>query len=118
MLNIVNQLSEEALGQTFSSEDDDLFNPESVHYLRSFESEPEELLKKLVACQSFEISFTVPDKKSLSDKFLCIAKVCAAAAAAAGAASPDLIFTGYGDSADSARVDCCRNALEYFRVIN
>ena len=116
MLNIVNQLSEEALGRTFSSDDDDLFNPESVHYLRSFESEPEELLKKLVARQSFEISFTVPEKKSLSDKFLCIAKVCAAAAAAA--ASSDLIFTGFGDSADSARVDCCRNALEYFRVMN
>ena len=117
MLNIVNQLSEEALGRTFSSDDDDLFNPESVHYLRSLESEPEELLRKLVARQSFEISFTVPEKKSLSDKFLCIAKVCAATAGAA-AASPDLIFTGFGDSADSARVDCCRNALEYFRVMN
>ena len=114
MLNLVNSMSDEDLEKSFTN-DDDLFDPESVHYQRSFETDPEELFRKLVSRQNSTISFTVPEKKSMGDKFMCFAKVDAAAA---GASDSNLIFTGFGDSAQSARVDCCRNALEYFRIMN
>ena len=114
MLTIVKSMSPEALEQTFQADDDDdatddFKNPESDYYKMAFQSNPEELLNRIVADKNFGANFVLPEKKSMFGNCLCFVEI--------RALDSLLVFTGSGGSVESARADCCRNAIEYFRVV-
>lgn len=107
-------MAPEALEQTYKDEDavndvDDFRNAESEHYKMLFETSPEELLNKIVESKKLVTNFVSAEMKSMSGKVLCFVEI--------RATNSLLVFTGSGDSAETARAETCRNAIEYFRVV-
>ena len=69
----------------------------------------EKYLEDIGEEQEFTITYVDVEEKSKSDKFHCFVQM---------ATSPVAVCFGIGDkSAEEARVDAARNALEYLRIM-
>ena len=102
------QLSEGESRNQFKFELKTNYDSKAFNFM--FQTNPEELLKKVVDEQGRSLRLIDVAQRSKTGKFIFFAQIETPA--------PVIVFTGIGDSPEIARADSCRNALEYFRLVS
>ena len=82
---------------------------DSKEFKVMFQTNPEEILKKVVSQQGRSLRLIDVAEKSMSGKFVFFAQIETPISV--------VVFTGIDDSAETARAGSCRNALEYIRLV-
>ena len=102
------KLSEEGSQKQLNLNVKTSFDSEQFKFM--FQTNPEEALKKVASEQGRSLRLVDVAEKSMTGKFIFFAQI----------ETPNsvVVFTGIGDSPETARAESCRNGLEYFRLVS